>query len=572
MGTYLPSSEEDRARMLAALGLTSADELYAAVPPEARIRELDLPQGLTEMEVAARMASLAGEDRVFPSVFRGAGAYRHYIPSIVTTVTAKEEFVTAYTPYQAEISQGVLQSIFEYQTQICELTGMDVSNASVYDGASAAAESLLMFVDGRRKKSAVISGAVHPDVLETVKTYCESRGVPLTVLPVKGHATDPEDVRQALSGESAAFLFQHPNYYGILEDAEALVAAAHEAGAKAVMSVNPISLGLLKTPADTIAAATLYLRIYFAGVPFILILNMESNMLRAVGNSVSPFLYMVAGCLSNIALDFLFVVGFRWGVAGVAVATVAAQILNMSLLTRKLMTTGESYHLQLSELKLRGVYLTNMLRLGIPAGLQAAMYGVSNMVVQVGVNTLGTVVVASWAMTSKTDGVFWAVSSAFGAAVTSFVGQNLGAGRRDRVQQCVREGLILFGIIAAFLSALILLAGRPLLHVLTEDPEVIETTYRMMTYFVPFYLLWVVIEVLSAVLRGSGDAVRPVIIIGIGICLLRILWIVTVFAEIHTVLVLCLCYPVSWAVTSLAIFLYFRRGRWNDRDTMILDH
>ncbi len=335
---------------------------------------------------------------------------------------------------------------------------------------------------------------------------------------------------------------------------------------------SPAMLRLLRTPEDTMADAVLYLRIYFLGVPAVLVLNMESNILRSVGDSFSPFLYMVIGCVSNIVLDALFVIVFHWGVAGVAVATVAAQLINMGLLTRLLLIPPESYRLRLGELKLRGAYLANMLRLGIPSGLQSSMYAVSNMIIQVGVNSLGTIVVASWAMTSKTDGIFWAVSNALGAAITSFVGQNLGAGRQDRVRLCVRQGLVLSTIITVGLSALILLLGRPLLHILTEDAAVIDTTYTMMLYFVPFYITWVLIEVLSAVLRGAGDAVRPVIIIGLGICLLRMIWIGTLFMLRHTLFVLCMCYPASWIVTSIAMLIYYRRGRWRDRASLVLDH
>lgn len=334
---------------------------------------------------------------------------------------------------------------------------------------------------------------------------------------------------------------------------------------------SPAMLRLLKTPADTLEDAILYLRIYFIGVPFILILNMESNMLRSVGDSVSPFLFMVVGCVTNILLDCVFVLVFEWGVTGVAVATVAAQMVNMALLTRRLMTTKESYRLSLGELRLKGVYLKNMLRLGIPAGLQSSMYAVSNMIIQVGVNSLGTVVVASWVMTGKTDGIFWAVSNALGAAITSFVGQNRGAGRDDRVKLCVKQGMILSSIITVGLSGLIMLTGRPLLFILTKDQAVRDTTWLMMVYFVPYYFTWVVIEVLSGVLRGYGDAVRPVVIIGIGICLLRIIWIVTLFAEIHTLFVLCLCYPVSWTLTSGAMYVYYRKGGWKNRGSVIVD-
>lgn len=333
---------------------------------------------------------------------------------------------------------------------------------------------------------------------------------------------------------------------------------------------TPLMLRLLQTPEETMEGSVLYLRVYFTGVPFILVLNMESNMLRAMGDSVGPFLFMVAGCVTNIVLDVLFVLGFHWGIAGVAIATVLSQVLNMALLTVRMMYTGESYRLSFREIKLGGKYLSSMFRLGLPAGLQNSMYGISNMIIQVGINSLGTVVVASWAMSSKTDGIFWAVSNALGAAITSFVGQNLGAGRMDRVDRCVREGMILSGIITMSLSTLLMLLGRPLLRILTTDPAVIDTTYQIMTYFVPFYFVWTVIEVLSAVLRGAGDAVRPVVIIGLGICLFRILWVLVVFSRFHTLLVLSASYVASWALTAVIMLIYFRRAGWRERGSALL--
>ena len=337
------------------------------------------------------------------------------------------------------------------------------------------------------------------------------------------------------------------------------------------MIASPAMLHLLKTPEDTIPGAVLYLRVYFTGVPFILILNMESNMLRAVGDSFGPFLFMVAGCVSNILMDIVFVVFFGWGIAGVAIATVLAQVINMTLLTLRLLRTDQPYRLHFSELRLNGVYLTNMMRLGIPAGLQSSMYGVSNMIIQIGVNSLGTVVVASWAMTSKTDGIYFAVSNAMGTAITSFIGQNFGAGRHDRVKACIRQGMILSSIITVALCTAILTGGIPLLHLLTDDPAVVETTYRMMTYFVPFYLLWTVIEVLSAVLRGAGDTLRPFLIIRLGICVFRIIWMVTLFLKFHTLFVLCLSYAASWLVTAAAMTIYYRKGTWMDRSGRLLN-
>ena len=333
--------------------------------------------------------------------------------------------------------------------------------------------------------------------------------------------------------------------------------------------ISPGLLRLLNTPAETIEDAVLYLRIYFLGVPFLMVLNMESSILRAVGDSFHPFLFMIAGCVLNIVLDMVFVVLFGWGVAGVAVATVTAQGVNTALLTRQLARQDQEYRLTVRELGVKRVYLSNMLRLGIPAGLQSSMYSLSNMTIQVAVNSLGTVVVASWAMSGKTDGFFWAISNAMGAAITSFIAQNYGAGRTDRVRQCVKQGLIMHFIVTIVVSAGLMLTAIPLLRLLTPDEAVVETTYRVMSYFVPFYFTWVLVEVLSAVLRGIGDVVYPVVIIGIGICLFRVIWILTVFAHFGTLLSLCLSYTVSWTITSIALVIYYRKGGWMNRRRLV---
>lgn len=249
MGSYIPASRAEQEAMLAEIGLNSFDALYAVVPEEVRLKTLHLPEGMTELEVSRKVSAMAERNQRFHSIFRGAGAYDHYIPSIVRTITSKEEFVTAYTPYQAEISQGVLQSIFEYQTQICELTGMEVSNASVYDGATAAAEAVFMCQE-RKKSGVILSDTVDPQIRMVLETYCESRGVPVTVIPAKNGMMDLDALDQALQQKSACVLVQNPNFYGILEPVDSIISAAHQAGAKVIMSVNPISLGLLKTPGE----------------------------------------------------------------------------------------------------------------------------------------------------------------------------------------------------------------------------------------------------------------------------------------------------------------------------------
>ena len=250
MGSYVPSTGAQREEMLRTVGVSSTRELFRDVPQEMLLTEpLHIPDGMSELEVSRVMTSMASANRVYGTVLRGAGAYDHYIPSIVKYIPAKEEFLTAYTPYQAEMSQGLLQSIFEYQTMICELTGMDVSNASVYDGATAAAEAAAMCRD-RKRRVTLISGAAHPDTINTVRTYCYGTGDELRIVPVKGGKTDPDALREMLTPDVASFYVQQPNFFGLFEDAEALGALTHEAGALYVMGCNPIALAIMKTPRD----------------------------------------------------------------------------------------------------------------------------------------------------------------------------------------------------------------------------------------------------------------------------------------------------------------------------------
>lgn len=250
MGNYLPSTKAQQAEMLEDIGLQSLDDLYAAAPANLLLKDgPQIPRGRSELEVRRKMAELAGQNTVFPTIFRGAGAYRHYIPAIVEHIVSKETFLTAYTPYQAEISQGILQSIFEYQTMICELTGMDASNASLYDGATAAAEAIAMCRDRKRGK-ALVSAASHPDVIETIRTYCWAANSEIELIPCKDGATDLAALESMLDDQTACVYLHQPNYYGILEDCESAAGIAHRAGAKLIMGVNPIAAAIVKTPGE----------------------------------------------------------------------------------------------------------------------------------------------------------------------------------------------------------------------------------------------------------------------------------------------------------------------------------
>ena len=250
MGSYIPSTPAQRQEMLKAIGLSSFRQLYGDVPAEMYLdRPLNIPSGMSELEVSRAVRAMADKNRVYDVILRGAGAYDHYIPSIVKYIPAKEEFLTAYTPYQAEMSQGLLQSIFEYQTMICMLTGMEVSNASVYDGATAAAEAAAMCRD-RKRRVTLVSAAAHPDTINTIRTYCYGTGDELRIVPEKDGKTDMDALREMLTADVASFYVQQPNFHGLLEDAEALGAAVHKAGALYIMGCNPIALAIMKTPRD----------------------------------------------------------------------------------------------------------------------------------------------------------------------------------------------------------------------------------------------------------------------------------------------------------------------------------
>lgn len=249
MASYVPSNLEERKQMMQAVGIAAIEELFAAIPAEVAVKELNLPPGSPELIARRKIEALAAENRRFSAIFRGAGAYHHFIPAIVRSVVNKEQFVTAYTPYQAEISQGILQSIFEFQTMICRLTGMDCANASVYDGATAAAEAANLCRE-RKRNRVLLSAAAHPMVIETVKTYCFGNGLQVELVAEREGRTDADALAALLGDDVACLYVQQPNFYGVIEDAQALGEAVHQAGGKYILGVNPIAAAVLKTPAE----------------------------------------------------------------------------------------------------------------------------------------------------------------------------------------------------------------------------------------------------------------------------------------------------------------------------------
>ncbi|HZD81037.1 MAG TPA: aminomethyl-transferring glycine dehydrogenase subunit GcvPA [Actinomycetota bacterium] len=246
---FAPHTDEDVREMLARCGLGSLDALFSQIPASVRLeRPLDLPEGVSEMEVLADLRSLAARDRGTEDLvcFAGGGAYDHYVPAVVWSLAGRSEFYTSYTPYQPELSQGVLQALFEYQSMICELTGMDVSNASLYDGATALAEAVNLARSAPGRGRVLVSGAMDPRYVETLRTYGRGTGYEPEIFDVPdGRGGDPP-----LGPDVACLIVQHPNVYGLLEPARELFGAAHAAGARAIQVFDPLSLGVLAPPGD----------------------------------------------------------------------------------------------------------------------------------------------------------------------------------------------------------------------------------------------------------------------------------------------------------------------------------
>jgi glycine dehydrogenase subunit 1 len=248
--SYLSLTDADRDEMLAAIGVSSVDELFEQIPPGVRLeRELDVPPALTELELAGHVTELAGRNAHtgVELSFLGAGIYDHYVPAVVDVLLSRGEFLTAYTPYQPEMSQGVLQAIFEYQTVICELTGMDVSNASGYDGCTVAADACFVARHTSDRRKIVVAETLNPQVRQVVKTYAPGFGLEVAEVPHRGGTVDPEELAAA-SSDAAAVVFQQPNFFGCLEPAPELAEAASEAGAHPIAHVDPMSLGVLEAP------------------------------------------------------------------------------------------------------------------------------------------------------------------------------------------------------------------------------------------------------------------------------------------------------------------------------------
>lgn len=327
------------------------------------------------------------------------------------------------------------------------------------------------------------------------------------------------------------------------------------------VGLGPWVLGLMNTPESCLGDASTYIRIYFAGAIGSMVYNMGAGILRAMGDSRRPMLFLMATCVLNVVLDILFVAVLKMGVAGAALATTVSQFLSAVLPVAVLVRMSED-RLEFRRLRIHPELLGRILRIGVPAGLQFVTFDFSNILIQSGVNSFGDVTMAAWTAHGKTDAITWMISGAFGVAVTTFVGQNFGAQKYRRIRQsawiCLGMSVALVGAVAA----LILTFRTKILGIYTDDPQVVAVGSFIMLSIMPFNVVFMPIEVFAGTMRGVGYSVVPTLITGSCVCLFRILWLSTVVRHWHTLRMLTACYPISWILAALVFLIVYLRGNW----------
>lgn len=341
------------------------------------------------------------------------------------------------------------------------------------------------------------------------------------------------------------------------------------AGGAAIMLLGLLfsgaALRAMNTPEEVLALSVVYMRIYFLGMIPSLIYNMGSGILRAVGDSRRPLYFLILSCIVNIVLDILFVAILQMGVTGVAVATALSQLVSASMVLSALMRSTDSYRLNLREIRFSPILLHNIIRIGLPAGIQSTMYSVSNLIIQSNINSFGTDTVAAWTAYGKIDGIFWMIMGAYGVAITTFAGQNFGAGKYSRIKKSVRICLGMAALTSVLLSIIVLTGGQLFFRLFTDDPEVAAIGVGMMHVISPCYITYICIEILGGTTRGCGDAIPPMLLTAAGVCLLRVIWVLTVVPLRPEVSTVAFSYPMTWAVTSVLFIIYYLKGGWMKR-------
>lgn len=313
----------------------------------------------------------------------------------------------------------------------------------------------------------------------------------------------------------------------------------------------------MKTPSELMADSVIYLHIYFCGMIFNIVYNMGASILRAVGDSRRPLYVLIMTCGLNIFFDIMLVVFLKMGVMGVAIATVSCQGISACMVTWILIKGNSLFRLKIREIRFYMASLQSVLRIGIPAALEATMYTIANLIIQIFVNGLGTDTVAAWGTFAKIDAIYWMVVNSFGIAITTFVGQNYGAGKIQRMRKSVKVCLLMSYGAAILVSAALYGFAEPLYRLFTTDSNVVRIGADMMHFLLPSYFMYVVIGILSGALRGAGRVLVPMLLTCGGVCLIRIAWMFGVFPVYSGIKTIMLSYPVSWGITAVLFIIYY---------------
>lgn len=320
-------------------------------------------------------------------------------------------------------------------------------------------------------------------------------------------------------------------------------------------------MGWMGTPENCMADATTYLRIYFAGSVGTVVYNMGAGILRAMGDSKRPMLFLMVTCILNVVLDLLFVAVLHMGVAGAALATVLSQMISAVLPIVVLLRQKED-RLELRKLRIERSLLGRILHIGIPAGLQFVTFDFSNILIQSGINSFGDITMAAWTAHGKTDALVWMISGAFGVSITTFVGQNFGAQKYSRIRQGAWTCLALSIAMVCALNVTLLLFRSQILGIYTDNPEVIAVGSMVMLSIMPYEFLFMPIEVFAGTMRGVGNSLMPTLITGSCVCLFRVVWLMTAVRHWHSLKTLTLSYPLSWALAAAVFLVVYFKGNW----------
>ena len=327
--------------------------------------------------------------------------------------------------------------------------------------------------------------------------------------------------------------------------------------------LTPWALRAMGTTEEAMPGAVLYLRVYFLGMVPNVVYNMGTGVLRAIGDFRRPLYFLIAASGCNIVLDLVLVLGFHLDVAGVAIATVASQLLSAVLVVVSLLRAEMTpYQVFPRQLRLYPDSLRGILLIGVPTALQSVMYSASNIVIQAAINSFGTDAVAAWTAYGKMDVLFWMTVTAMSQSITTFAGQNYGAGQYGRVKRGLWVSAGMLGLFTVAISAVYVLLARPILTIFTPDAAVLDVGVDMVRFLAPSYITYILIELIAGAVRGAGKSVGPMLIDVFGVCGLRLAWLFLVVPVHHTLPAVMASYPITWTVTSVALLCYYRFSHW----------